>query len=59
MLTSKGSRFDKVRGAMSGCDMYLTKPPQDSKLKEILDRRCKILHDSIEQVVKVNNSNYR
>lgn len=59
MLTSKGSRFDKVRGAMSGCDMYLTKPPQDSKLKEILDRRCKILQDSNEQMVKVKNSNYR
>lgn len=37
MLTSKKSPFDKVRGAMSGCDAYLTKPPPDDKLKECLN----------------------
>ncbi|MEW5757497.1 MAG: response regulator [Pseudomonadota bacterium] len=37
MLTSKKSPFDKVRGAMSGCDDYITKPPQDEKIKEILE----------------------
>lgn len=37
MLTSKGSPFDKVRGAMSGCNAYLVKPPQDKNLKEIMD----------------------
>jgi twitching motility two-component system response regulator PilG len=56
MLTSRGSRFDKVRGAMSGCDMYLTKPPQDIKLREILDRRSKILQNNNNQMVKVKNS---
>ena len=37
MLTSKKSPFDKVRGSMSGCDAYITKPPQDEKLKEVLN----------------------
>lgn len=39
MLTSRGSSFDKIRGAMSGCDTYLVKPPQDNELKEILNSR--------------------
>ena len=34
MLTSKKSPFDKVRGTMSGCDAYLTKPPEDKRLIE-------------------------
>jgi len=38
MLTSKKSPFDKVRGSMSGCDAYLTKPPHDDKLiKALID----------------------
>ena len=37
MLTSKKSPFDKVRGSMSGCDAYLTKPPNDDKLLKILN----------------------
>jgi len=36
MLTSKKSPFDKVRGTMSGCDAYLTKPPQEAQLKKVL-----------------------
>lgn len=36
MLTSKKSPFDKVRGSLSGCDAYLTKPPGDDKLKKAL-----------------------
>jgi len=36
MLTSKKSPFDKVRGSMSGCDDYITKPPEDERLKKIL-----------------------
>ena len=36
MLTSKKSPFDKVRGTMSGCDAYMTKPPSDESLiKEV------------------------
>jgi len=36
MLTSKDSMFDKVRGTMSGCDRYLTKPPKDEDLQNLL-----------------------
>lgn len=39
MLTSRSSPFDKVRGAMSGCDTYLVKPPQDSELVKVLKQR--------------------
>jgi twitching motility two-component system response regulator PilG len=45
MLTSKKSPFDKVRGTMSGCDAYVTKPPADERLIEeinkCLQRRAK------------------
>ena len=45
MLTSKKSPFDKVRGTMSGCDAYVTKPPADQRLVEeinkCLQRRAK------------------
>jgi two-component system, cell cycle response regulator len=34
MLTSKGSPFDRIRGAMAGCDAYLTKPVDEDKLLE-------------------------
>ena len=36
MLTSKKSPFDKVRGTMSGCDAYITKPPADERLADEL-----------------------
>ncbi len=38
MLTSKKSPFDKVRGTMSGCDAYITKPPADERLTEELNK---------------------
>ena len=45
MLTSKKSPFDKVRGTMSGCDAYITKPPADERLvdeiRKCLDRRSR------------------
>ena len=34
LLTSKKSPFDKIRGTMSGCDAYITKPPSDQRLNE-------------------------
>ena len=34
LLTSRKSPFDKVRGTMSGCDAYVTKPPPDERLVE-------------------------
>lgn len=36
MLTSKKSPFDKVRGNMSGCNAYITKPPKDEHLQRVL-----------------------
>ncbi len=38
MLTSKKSPFDKVRGTMSGCDAYVTKPPADDRLAEEIQK---------------------
>ena len=38
MLTSKKSPFDKVRGTMSGCDAYITKPPADQRLVEEINK---------------------
>ena len=36
MLTGKGSVFDKVRGIMSGCDAYLSKPVVEEVLLETI-----------------------
>jgi twitching motility two-component system response regulator PilG len=36
MLTGKGSRFDKLRGTMAGANVYLTKPVEAEKLKEVI-----------------------
>jgi twitching motility two-component system response regulator PilG len=36
MLTSKSSPFDKVRGSISGCSSYLTKPLDEEKFYQIL-----------------------
>jgi len=41
MLTSKKSPFDKVRGTMSGCDAYITKPPSDKQLSEEIQKFLK------------------
>jgi two-component system, cell cycle response regulator len=38
MLTSRGGTIDKIRGSMSGCDAYLTKPLNDKKLGEVLTK---------------------
>jgi CheY-like chemotaxis protein len=39
MLTSRGGMVDKMRGTLSGCDAYLTKPlQQDALMKVIGDR---------------------
>ncbi len=36
MLTGKGSRFDKLRGTMAGANVYLTKPVEQEKLKDVI-----------------------
>lgn len=38
MLTSKSSPFDRIRGAMAGCDAYLTKPVDEEKLLEVISK---------------------
>lgn len=38
MLTSKSSPFDKVRGSMSGCNAYLTKPVDIDIFHQVLDK---------------------
>ncbi|HVL02565.1 MAG TPA: response regulator [Dongiaceae bacterium] len=38
MLTSNKSPFDRIKGTMSGCDAYLTKPPLDEQLAEVFGR---------------------
>jgi twitching motility two-component system response regulator PilG len=38
MLTSKDKTFDKIRGTMAGCDGYLTKPVDETKLRAIIER---------------------
>lgn len=35
MLTSKGGAFDKLKGMMSGCDMYLVKPLDEASIKQL------------------------
>lgn len=36
MLTSRGGAIDKIRGAMAGCDAYLTKPLNEKQLAKVL-----------------------
>lgn len=36
MLTGKSSPFDRIRGKMAGCDVYLTKPITEATLQETL-----------------------
>ena len=36
MLTSKSSPFDRIRGKIAGCDAYLTKPVEATRLEEVL-----------------------
>lgn len=38
MLTSKSSPFDRVKGSLSGCDSYLTKPVDAKKLVDVLHK---------------------
>jgi twitching motility two-component system response regulator PilG len=38
MLTGKGSRFDKLKGAMAGANEYLTKPVEQAQLKEVINK---------------------
>jgi two-component system, cell cycle response regulator len=39
MLTSRGGMVDKMRGTLSGCDAYLTKPLQQEALMRVIGDR--------------------
>ncbi|MGL5004838.1 MAG: response regulator [Casimicrobium sp.] len=47
MLTSRGGTIDKVRGTFAGCDAYLTKPLDESKMLKVLLKHNSELSDSI------------
>ncbi len=38
MLTSRSSRFDKLKGILAGCDTYLTKPVNHNEFKAITQK---------------------
>ncbi|HOB62068.1 MAG TPA: response regulator [Candidatus Competibacteraceae bacterium] len=42
MLTSKSSPFDRVKGALAGCDTYLTKPVKQSSFQKVVKKYLKI-----------------
>jgi twitching motility two-component system response regulator PilG len=41
MLTSKSSPFDRVKGALAGCDTYLTKPVAQSAFQNVVKKYLK------------------
>lgn len=52
MLTSKKSPFDKVRGTMSGCDAYITKPPADERLADELGKSMARRKEQFAQIAR-------
>jgi len=42
MLTSRSSKFDKLKGVLAGCDTYLTKPINHSEFKEVTEKHLNI-----------------
>jgi two-component system cell cycle response regulator len=41
MLTSKSSPFDRIRGALAGCDTYITKPVSQSSFQKVVKKYLK------------------
>ncbi len=41
MLTSKSSPFDRIKGALAGCDTYLTKPVKQSSFQKTVKKHLK------------------
>ncbi len=48
MLTSRSSPFDKVRGSLAGCDMYLTKPVSQDDFNNALKKCSKSFSQEIQ-----------
>jgi len=38
MLTSKSSPFDRIKGALAGCDTYLTKPAKQNAFQKVVKK---------------------
>jgi twitching motility two-component system response regulator PilG len=49
MLTGKSSNLDKLKGKMSGCDAYLTKPVSLKEFNQTLSK-CLNLPPSFESM---------
>lgn len=47
MLTGKSSPFDKVKGTLSGCDTYLTKPLEHKEFQNITKKYLPVTGNSI------------
>jgi two-component system cell cycle response regulator len=41
MLTSKSSPFDRIRGALAGCNTYITKPVSQSSFQKVVKKYLK------------------
>ena len=41
LLTSKSSSFDKLKGALAGCDTYLVKPINHNNFEDVLKKHFK------------------
>jgi two-component system cell cycle response regulator len=41
MLTSKSSPFDRIKGALAGCDTYLTKPVKQTSFQKVVKKYLK------------------
>lgn len=51
MLTSRSSKFDKLKGVLAGCDTYLTKPINHNEFKEITQKHldaCNLRSQKVE-----------
>lgn len=57
LLTSKSSPIDRMRGNLSGCDNYLSKPPKDSHLKKVIMSHPKLSKRAFANLRLVNGSN--
>lgn len=56
MLTSRGGAIDKVRGTFAGCDGYLTKPLDETKMLKILLKHDPNLGNAISTLLSPSTS---
>jgi two-component system, cell cycle response regulator len=53
MLTSRSGTFDKVRGKLAGCDLYLTKPVDPMRLNEIIEAEIDARRKAVSPAVGI------